>query len=104
MRLDKSHPDATTTKILVTGTVAEYPAASSDAGGGEPTVYFYWQFHLHLREFPAQSVVMDMTPGGLDGNTGVLMVSAQNSLRTTGEDRDLLVREVQDLDSGRVTV
>ena len=28
MKLDKCHPDATALKILVTGTVAEYPTAS----------------------------------------------------------------------------
>jgi len=104
VRLDKGHPDATVTKILVTGTVAEYSAASSDASGGEPAVYFHWQFHLHLQGFPARGVVVDMTPGGLDGSTGVLMVSTQNTLRATGEDQKLLIREVPVLDSSRVIV
>lgn len=103
VKLDKAHPDATVTKILVTGTVADYPAAS-DAGGTELPQYFHWQFYLCLREFPTQSVVLDMTPGGLDGNTGILMVSTKNIVPTTDKDRNLLIREVAILGSSRITV
>jgi len=103
VKLGKGHPSATVTKILVTGTVAEYPP-ESNAGGSELAMYFHWQFYLHLREFPTESVVLDTTPGGLDGNTGILMVSAQNTLRATYEDRNLLIREVAILSSSQVTV
>jgi hypothetical protein len=58
-------------------------------------VYFHWQFYAHHREFPTQSVVLDMAPGGLDGNAGVLMISTKDTLRSPGEDRNLLIREVE---------
>lgn len=53
-------------------------------GGNELAVYFHWHFFLHLREFPALSVVLDMTPGGLDGATGVLMATTQHTLTQNG--------------------
>jgi len=47
---------------------------------------------------------MNMTPGGLDGTTGILMVTTENTLRATGEDRNLLIREVAVQGSSRITV
>jgi hypothetical protein len=104
VRPDKGHPDATVAKILITGTVAGYPAVSPDANGNGPAVYFHWQPYFQLRGFPKQSVVSDVTPRGSYGNTGVLMVTTQKILRATGEDRNVLTREVAILGSGRVTI
>jgi hypothetical protein len=92
VELDKGHPGATVTKILVAGTVAEYPTVPD--GGSEPALAFHWQFYASFEGFPAQPVVLDISPDGLDGGTGTLMVSTQNSMRVTGEGRNLLVREV----------
>ena len=86
----------------ITGTVAEYPAVSSDSGGSESAVHFRWQVYLHLREFPAQNVVLDMTPGRLNGTAGVLIIRTQNTLQVTGEDRNLLTCEVAVLGSSQV--
>jgi len=47
---------------------------------------------------------MNMTPGGLDGTIGILMVTTENSLRVTGEDRNLLIHEVVVQGSSRITV
>ena len=102
VKMDKDHLGATVTKILVAGTVAEYPTAPD--GGSEPAMYFHWQFYAYLQEFPTQCVALDMTPGGLDGNAGILMVSTKNALRAPDEDRNLLVREVAILGSSRMTV
>lgn len=101
MKLDRGHPCATVTRILITGTVAEYPTASDD--GNEPPLYFHWEFYAYLQEFPNQRTVLDVTPGGLGGNTAILMVSTQNALQATDEDRNLLAHEVVILGSSRIT-
>jgi hypothetical protein len=100
--LDKGHPDATVTKIVVIGTVAEYSTACD--GGSELAVYFHWQLFLPLREFPTQSVVLDMTPGGLDGTTGILMASTQNALQPHYSDPNILTHEVAVTSSSQITV
>ena len=46
----------------------------------------------------------NMTSGGLDGNTGFMMVTTQNASRTIGKGQNFLIREVEVLDSSRVTV
>jgi len=51
VRLDSGHPDATVTKIIVTGTVAEHHTTYE--GVDELAAYFHWYLVLHLREFPA---------------------------------------------------
>jgi len=102
LKLNRGHSDATLAKIVVTGTVAEY--STTFDGGDELAVYFHWHFILHLREFPHQSVVLDMTPGGLDGNTGILMASSQNTLQPACSDRCLLTREFTIQGSSQVTV
>ena len=51
-------------------------------GGGELAVDFYWlMLCLHLREFHAWVVALDIPPGGLDGTAGIPTRSSQNALR-----------------------
>ena len=102
VKLDKGHSDATVTKAIVTGTAAEYPTTFD--GGSELAVYFHWHLSLHLREFPAQTTALDMTPGGLDGNTGILMASTQATLWPAGSDGCLLTREYTVQSSSQITV
>jgi len=102
VKLDRGHSDAAVTKVVVTGTVAEYPTTFD--GGNELAVYFHWHFVLNLREFPDQSVVLDMTPGGSDGNTGILMASSQKILRPACLDGCLLTRGFTIRDSSQITV
>jgi len=99
VKLESGHSDATVTKILVTGTATEYPTTFDGAGG--LAVYFHWQLFLHLREFPAQGVVMDMTPGA-DGRTGLLMVSSKVGLRSASQ--VFRSHEVKVLGSNPITV
>ena len=68
MKLDKCLSGATVTKILVAGTVAEYPTASD--GGSKPAMYFHWQFYAYLQEFPTQCVALDMTRADWMGTLG----------------------------------
>jgi len=107
VKLFDGRSDVEITDIHVTGSTpgsnARPPASPGSTMSDEDhPVRFHWRFYLHLRGFSKESVILDMTPGGLDPHIGVLMVNSKSIYKTTAS--TFLVREVAVSSSNPITV